>query len=145
LNTRSVIPALCRLNRFDLKVSSVDGLRLHGIGEIDNATPDEKSVIFKERGFWNVDQGPRVTFRNAYQWSVLENTLSLARYGYDMSDPNHLVDFEISKGPEWPNISPYICGRDTYDSTLRWSDGTLRLLWIVSGPKKEYTVEYLYS
>jgi hypothetical protein len=126
-------------------VSSVDGTSLHGIGEIDNATPDENSIIFKEKGFWNINRGPRVTFRNAYQWSVLENTLSLARYGYDMSSPNPLVDFEFSEGPEWLNISPYICGRDTYDATLRWSDKSLQLLWIVIGPKKDQTVEYLYS
>jgi len=128
-----------------LKVSSVDGTSLHGIGEIDKATPNEKSIIFKERGFWNVDRGPQVSFRNAYKWIVSENTLSLARYGYEMSNPIHLVDFEIIDGHEWLNISPYVCGSDTYHAALRWSDETLQLLWIVSGPKKDQTVEYLYS
>ena len=126
-------------------MSSADGTSLHGIGEVDHATPDENSIILKERGCWDVDRGPRITFRNAYQWIVLENILSLARYGYDMSNPNQLVEFEVSERREWLNISPYICGSDTYYATLRWSEETLQLLWIVSGPKKDQTVEYLFS
>jgi len=128
-----------------LKVSSVDGTSLHGIGKIDKSMPDDNSIIFKERGFWNVDRGPQVSFRNAYKWIVSENTLGLGRYGYDMPNPSHLVDFEIIDGQEWLNISPYLCGSDTYHAALRWSDETLQLLWIVSGPKKDQKVEYLYS
>lgn len=131
--------------------SSTKGKSQTGWNGSGNGTVSTKvkqdCVFFKEDGFFKLDISSQQTkISNEYIWKQISPNkikLSHARFGYD----NAVTLFNLIKISDniWQSEEAHVCVDDLYSAKLTIKEDLIKLSWNISGPKKDETIEYLYS
>jgi len=117
-----------------------------GEGNVSTSIKDNK-LFFKEDGFFKLDENPRaIKIFNEYIWTQLSNNrlrLSHSRFGYD----SEIILFELKPIAieHWVSSEAHVCGNDLYSAELKIINSTIKLSWIIKGPKKDEFIAYTYT
>ncbi len=76
-------------------------------------------------------------------WTGTGSGLEHLRFGED--HPVYLFDLALAGEREWRSVSPHLCREDCYSAVLIVGDDNIVLRWSVNGPRKQETIEYVYS
>ena len=116
-----------------------------GQGTVAVEPGDDGTFVSRERGTWTPAIGRPLAFANAYRWTPHAGRLHLAHLRFGDDRPVELFDL-VAVGPATlRSARPHACGEDGYAAELTWADdGTVRLIWTITGPAKAERIEYAY-
>lgn len=104
------------------------------------------TLYFKENGNFKLDSSRQnIKIANEYIWQKInynEVSLSHARFGY-----NNLVKlFDLVKVDKtyWQSKQEHVCQDDLYSAQLSILKDHIKLIWRITGPKKDETITYKY-
>ncbi len=116
-----------------------------GRGSVQVTIPSHDVVTFEESGTWRTPQGIELRFHNVFRWSAVDEDcvrLEHLRFGSD-----HPVELFCLNWIDdvWKSVCPHLCEADHYVAELHVRSADVRVKWSVEGPKKQETIEYVYS
>jgi len=132
---------------FEASSSIPNGWNGSGIGIVVVESPNNQTLLFRERGQWSSPDGRQLTFSNVYRWSRDTNNsrirLEHLRFGPDQ--PVYLFELAGVDAQKMISVEPHVCSEDLYSAQLVVMDSQLNLDWTVTGPKKNETIKYAYA
>ena len=111
------------------------GLEVHFIGHAV-FTAGEKGLVYHETGRLSYGPGPAMTATRGYLWRAQDGRIIV-----DHADgrPFHSFDPAAPEADHW-------CDPDSYKVRYSFAEWPLwRAQWVVTGPRKDYTMTSLYS
>jgi hypothetical protein len=131
--------------RFVARSGAPTGWNGVGVGSVVVASPAESVLTFTEAGSWQPEGGREARFRNVFRWSLLgPQAVRLEHLRFGPGRPVYLFDLAPAADGSWSSVSPHVCSEDCYSAELRARDWGLLLHWVVTGPRKQETIEYEY-
>lgn len=118
-----------------------------GQGEVLINRVDEKTLVFHERGFWQMKQGQDISFSNVFRWTLDREAgmISLEHLRHGSDQPVFLFHLAPAGNQLLASVESHLCEEDAYLATVPWDQYGIRLNWRVIGPKKNEEMEYCYS
>lgn len=125
---------------------SENGWNGKGKGEVLVTNPSETSLLFHERGSWQVRQGQDICFSNTFRWTLDRKAamISLEHLRLGPDQPVFLFHLTPSNKHLLVSVDSHLCEEDVYLATLPWDRYSIRLNWRVLGPKKNDEMECIY-
>lgn len=101
-------------------------------------------LIFQEQGIW---QGDQSRYTNHIRWTYhkLEKMLSLEHLRHGINSPVFLFNLVPSGFYNLKSAHSYLCGQDTYFGSAHFNQFLFHVKIRTIGPKKNETIEYVYS
>lgn len=129
------------------KSKELQGWDGKGKGEVIVVKPDNKTLIFNEKGTWQDKQGAEVGFSNAFRWTLdrAAGVISLEHLRRGVDYPVFLFYLAPSGKHSLSSVDSHLCEGDTYFGQIQFDSYSLRLNWRVIGPKKNEEIDYYYS
>jgi len=118
-----------------------------GKGEVFVLKEGSDILIFNEKGTWQNNRGPEVSFSNAFRWTLdrKAGVISLEHLRRGPDRPVFLFHLAPSGKHSLASIDSHLCGEDTYFGSIHIDRYGLRLNWRVIGLKKNEELNYYYS
>ncbi len=133
------------------KLKANSGWEGKGKGDVVVTRPDETSIVFQERGSWQVkgegDPSERLDFTNIYRWTLDKEAgvIGLEHLRYGVNNATFLVHLIPVSSNNLSSIDSHMCTEDAYFAQLFINSSALRLHWRVIGPNKNEEMTYFYS
>ncbi len=129
------------------KSTDENGWNGKGKGEVLVSEPTDTTLVFHERGSWQVKLGQNIDFSNTFRWT-LDRSSGMISLEHLRQGPDHPV-FLFHLIPTGNNllssVDSHLCEEDVYLATAPWDHYSIRLNWRVIGPKKNVEMEYCYT
>ena len=112
-----------------------------------SASPTDTTLVFHERGSWQIKQGQDISFSNTFRWT-LDRSAGMISLEHLRLGPEHPVFLFhlIPIGTQLlASVDSHLCEEDVYLATVPWDRYSIRLNWRVIGPKKNEEMEYCYT
>lgn len=103
------------------------------------------AMTFAEAGVWRAADGRETRFSNVFRWTLAGDLLRLEHLRFGVDNPVYLFDLAQTGDREWRSASPHLCREDCYAAVLVVRDDGIVLRWSIDGPRKQETIEYVYS
>jgi hypothetical protein len=116
-----------------------------GVGTVEVREVGEAALTFHEQGNWRSEAGRNMRFTNVYRWTLAGDRLHLEHLRLGVESPVYLFDLAQASEREWRSVSPHVCSKDCYAAVLLLCDDGIVLRWSIDGPRKQETIEYIYS
>ena len=117
-----------------------------GVGSVATESPSESILVYRESGHWQPGTGRELSFTNVFRWTHNRPELiRLEHLRFGLDHPVFLLNVALGADGEWSSVQPHLCERDCYTAKLSLQISGVWLTWIVTGPKKNDRIEYLYS
>ncbi|MFV0339829.1 MAG: DUF6314 family protein [Parachlamydiaceae bacterium] len=117
-----------------------------GKGLVIVTKTSDTSLIFHERGSWQMKEGEDIHFSNTFRWTIDRHTgvISLEHLRLGPDRPIFLFHLTPIQQRLLATVDSHFCEEDIYTATVPWDKYSVRLNWRVIGPKKNETMEYCY-
>ena len=122
-----------------------NGWNRTGVGTVEARQVKPGVLTFKESGVWRPEVGRETRFSNVFRWTVAGDVVRLEHLRFGEDHPVYLFDLAPADEWEWRSVSPHQCKEDCYAATMRVHDDRIVLKWSIEGPRKQETIEYVYS
>jgi hypothetical protein len=110
---------------------------------------DFRTTLFHESGSWTPKAGRPILFSNVFRWTLDAGVRSvrLEHLRFGTEHPVYLFDMVSAGEGEGILVSadPHVCREDYYAAWMEFDGQTIRLSWKITGPRKDETIEYLYT
>ncbi|MEM0963882.1 MAG: DUF6314 family protein [Bacteroidota bacterium] len=145
MTAAEVLSRLAKATRAEVTVRSEAGVG-HGHG-LASASWTDGSLVLAVEGTWTpagaTPAGARpVRWRSASRWRDQEGDIALA---WQRQDVDATVDLVRQRDQRWASRSPFDCPPDLYAAALQVASGRVTVVWTISGPAKQATVETVYT
>ena len=117
-----------------------------GQGAISIEQPDEHSIVFRETGTWQSNNGLPGQWNNIWQWSRYpsKNTIGLTHLRFGIDKPVYLFELVAQDAHLWQASHPHSCGKDSYTASISLRKESITMRWSIQGPHKNATLHYRY-
>lgn len=142
---------LCKVTRFTRlarsRTKEEKGWNGKGRGEVVVTKTSDTTLLFHERGAWQVNQGEDISFSNIFRWTIDRNAgvISLEHLRHGVDQPVFLFHLTPTSNRILASVDSHLCAEDVYLATAPWDRYSIRLNWRVIGPKKNDEMEYCYT
>jgi hypothetical protein len=121
-----------------------------GVGTVCVSTSDERTIHFSERGQWRPSDNatgvaPAITFTNTFRWTWQDSRIRLEHLRFGPDQPVYLFDIVALSATEFHSVEPHVCREDRYAASVRLDRKKICVGWIVTGPTKDESIEYIYQ
>ncbi len=117
-----------------------------GKGDVLVAKEGDATLVFHERGSWQIRQDQNMSFSNTFRWT-LDRSVGMISLEHLRLGPNAPV-FLFHLAPTGNNllasVDSHLCEEDAYLAQVVWDRHSIRLSWRVIGPQKNEEMEYHY-
>jgi predicted transcriptional regulator len=117
-----------------------------GTGSVKISKTDDHTLIFQERGVWDVDENFGDGFTSTYRWTYDKQrgliSLEHLRYGIDQS----VFLFHLSPigSTHLESVDSHLCKDDIYFAKVGFNNNEIHFSIRVIGPKKNEEIDYIY-
>ena len=117
-----------------------------GVAAVEVEAPSRSTLVFYEKGFWNLDKLLKTTFTNTFRWSlhIEKDVISLEHLRYGDMNSVFLFDLKLCGDNSLNSCESHLCGQDTYSGNLVIGEKALYLHIRVIGPQKNQELRYKY-
>jgi len=138
---------LCRVGALSFAARSKlpNGWNGTGVGTVEARQVKDGVLTFTESGVWHPEVGRETRFTNVFRWTVAGDVVRLEHLRFGEDHPVFLFDLVPAGEREWRSASPHLCSEDCYAAVLTVRDDGIGLRWTIDGPRKQETIEYVYS
>jgi len=117
---------------------------LSGIVSVEINLEDE--ITFKEKIRWKNESSLLMNSKNVYRWTFLQSeNIKLDHLRFGIRNPVFLVELIKSGQNYWKSKESHNCNNDLYSAELIIKKKSIMLLWKVTGPTENYSLETTYS
>ena len=118
-----------------------------GKGDVLVTKSSDTTLIFHERGSWQVHSGKDISFSNTFRWTLDRSAgvISLEHLRLGPDQPVFLFHLTPTHSHLLASVDAHLCEEDVYLATVPWDKHSIRLNWRVIGPKKNEEMEYCYT
>jgi hypothetical protein len=117
-----------------------------GKGDVLVAKEGDTTLVFHERGAWQIRQGQDMAFSNTFRWT-LDRVAGMISLEHLRLGPNASV-FLFYLAPTESNllasVDSHLCEEDDYLAQVVWDRHSICLSWRVIGPRKNEEMQYYY-
>ncbi|AOS95929.1 hypothetical protein AUP74_00458 [Microbulbifer aggregans] len=99
-------------------------------------------LLFEEEAQFTRSDGRTLPMRNRYRWGRLEDRVRLEHQRRE--DPVLLFELAPVTVHGLRQVTPHLCGADTYTADLLFHGSEIELIWAISGPRKAERLHYHY-
>lgn len=142
---------LCEVKRFTrlarTRTKEEKGWNGKGRGEVLVTKVSDTTLLFHERGSWQIKEGEDITFSNIFRWTMdrMAGVISLEHLRLGPDQPVFLFHLTPTSNCILASVDCHLCAEDVYLATVPWDQHSIRLNWRVIGPKKNEEMEYCYT
>lgn len=118
-----------------------------GKGSVLVSRESDTTLIFHERGSWQLREGQDMAFSNTFRWTLDRGAgmISLEHLRLGPSSPVFLFHLTPTGSNLLASVDSHLCEEDAYLAQVLWDRHSARLSWRVIGPRKNEEMEYHYS
>ena len=137
---------LGRIRTSRLRVEDGGTIR-EGSGSVTIGRTDPSVIEWAERGNWRDTAGHETAYHDRLRWTLdgSAGVLSLFHLRQGEAHPVHLADLQDAGAGHFRSPLPHRCADDLYIVDVRTSIAAITMAWKVTGPKKAYQIERVYS
>lgn len=117
-------------------------VQARGSGSVSVEANGGAEVVIRERGRWAEPHGGGAHFTDALRWT-LDTDMALLRLEHIRRGPEEpvvLVELADDGNGGLTPLSPFLCGDDRYEASIRIMDDVVEVAWRVTGPKKSHEI-----
>lgn len=131
---------------FSAKSRDMNTLQV-GKAEVEVDSPNNSTLVFREKGYWYHEQIPHTAFYNVFRWTLDSEKLLvvLEHLRYGPSNPVFLLNFTPTKPSLLESVDAHLCAEDTYLGAITWKRSSIDLQWKIIGPHKNSELMYRYT
>jgi hypothetical protein len=117
-----------------------------GKGDVLVTKEGEATLVFHERGAWQIRETQDMTFSNTFRWTLDRSAgmISLEHLRLGPNAPVFLFHLAPTGSHLLASVDSHLCAEDTYLAQAVWDRHSIRLSWRVIGPQKNEEMEYDY-
>ncbi len=140
---------LQRIEQLEFNAVSTMTAGWNGVGQgrvtVQHWSDDQ--ITFDESGNWTPAGGQPLRFSNRYRWTRDRKTarLRLEHLRFGDERPVLLFDLRVSGEHQLRSELPHNCGEDVYSAWLQIEATNIRLDWSIHGPRKNESIDYVYT
>lgn len=119
----------------------------NGKGDVLVRQQSDTTLIFHERGCWQIKQGQDISFSNIFRWTLDRSAgiISLEHLRHGPDQPIFLFHLTPTSSNILASVDSHLCKEDVYLATIPWDRHSIRLNWRVIGPQKNEELECYYT
>ena len=118
-----------------------------GKGNVTLSKMNPNTLVFQERGVWEIENFPETNFTNTYRWTLDKKAgmISLEHLRYGINNSVFLFHLFPSGDSTLESIDSHLCGDDVYFGKILWVKEGIHFSIRVIGPKKNEEIQYFYQ
>ena len=118
-----------------------------GKGDVLVIKENETTLVFQERGAWQIREAQEIAFSNTFRWTLDRSAgmISLEHLRLGPEQPTFLLHLIQQTENTLVSLEPHLCNQDVYLATASWDSDAIHLSWRITGPKKNETIECCYT
>lgn len=140
-----------KVSRFVLRAKSLSEKEkerdTEGRGDVIVVKTSDTSLIFQEKGCWEMGFGSTAAFTNTWCWVLNkdERFISLEHLRRGPNAPVFLCRFIPIGLHHLTSVGDHLCGEDAYSAEVAWDKFEIFLNWQVMGPRKNEGIQWCYD
>jgi hypothetical protein len=117
-----------------------------GKGDVLVIKENETTLVFQERGAWQIREAQEIAFSNTFRWTLDRSAgmISLEHLRLGPNAPVFLFHLTPTASHLLASVDSHLCEEDAYLAQVMWDQHRIQLRWRVIGPRKNEEMEYHY-